>query len=120
MTITKDSLFVAVGLCSVSALPVLTCSQFPKSPRCASKPKTKKIVYDLAENDDFDREEIATYEEVTKLYPRPGHYKPSIDAPGIGRNELKRRFVDTDPNKYQTPTPYKYSCIALKILKIIQ
>ncbi|KAJ8969506.1 hypothetical protein NQ314_001733 [Rhamnusium bicolor] len=96
------------GLCSVSALPVLTCSQFPKSPRCASKPKTKKIMYDTAENDDFDREQIATYEEVAKLYPRPGIYRPIvlIGAPGVGRNELKRRLIDTDPDKYKTPTPY--------------
>ncbi|XP_018569727.1 MAGUK p55 subfamily member 7 isoform X2 [Anoplophora glabripennis] len=95
-------------LCSVSALPVLTCSQFPKSPRCASKPKTKKIMYDTAENDDFDREQIATYEEVAKLYPRPGIYRPIvlIGAPGVGRNELKRRLIDTDPDKYKTPTPY--------------
>ncbi|XP_064212970.1 MAGUK p55 subfamily member 7 isoform X1 [Tribolium castaneum] len=96
------------GLCSVSALPVLTCSQSPKSPRCASKPKTKKIMYDTAENDDFDREQIATYEEVAKLYPRPGIYRPIvlIGAPGVGRNELKRRLIDTDPDKYRTPTPF--------------
>ena len=31
---------------------------------CGLKPRTKKIMYDLTENDDFDREEIATYEEV--------------------------------------------------------
>ncbi|KAF2883399.1 hypothetical protein ILUMI_22774 [Ignelater luminosus] len=96
------------GLCSVSALPVLTCSQSPKSPRCASKPKTKKIMYDTAENDDFDREQIATYEEVAKLYPRPGLYRPLvlIGAPGVGRNELKRRLIATNPEKYKTPTPY--------------
>ncbi|XP_023029209.1 membrane palmitoylated protein 7-like protein metro isoform X2 [Leptinotarsa decemlineata] len=63
---------------------------------------------DDAENDDFDREHIATYEEVAKLYPRPGIYRPIvlIGAPGIGRNELKRRLIDTDPHKYKTPTPY--------------
>lgn len=27
---------------------------------------------------DFDREEIATYEEVAKLYPRPGLHRPII------------------------------------------
>lgn len=102
----------AVGLCSVSALPALTCSKSPKSPRCASKPKTKKIMYDTAENDDFDREQIATYEEVAKLYPRPGIYRPIvlIGAPGVGRNELKRRLIDTDPDKYRTPTPCKFYC----------
>ncbi|KAK9700542.1 L27 domain [Popillia japonica] len=96
------------GLCSVSALPVLSCSQSPKSPRCISKPKTKKIMYDTAENDDFDREHIATYEEVAKLYPRPGIYRPIvlIGSPGVGRNELKRRLIDTDPEKYKTPIPY--------------
>lgn len=50
-------------------------------------------MYDLAENDDFDREMIATYEEVAKLYPRPGVYRPIvlIGAPGVGRNELIKR-----------------------------
>ncbi|XP_063910297.1 MAGUK p55 subfamily member 7 isoform X6 [Zophobas morio] len=63
---------------------------------------------DDAENDDFDREQIATYEEVAKLYPRPGIYRPVvlIGAPGVGRNELKRRLIDTDPDKYRTPTPF--------------
>ena len=98
---------VAVGLCSVSALPVLSCSQSPKSPRCVSKSKTKKIMYDVAENDDFDREHIATYEEVAKLYPRPGIYRPLvlIGVPGVGRNELKRRLIDMDAEKFQTPIP---------------
>ncbi|XP_060534700.1 MAGUK p55 subfamily member 7 isoform X2 [Cylas formicarius] len=88
----------------------LTCS--PKSPRClsiaADKYKTKTIIYDTAENDDFDRETIATYEEVAKLYPRPGVYRPIvlIGPPGVGRNELKRRLIDTDPEKYRTPTPF--------------
>ncbi|XP_048515606.1 MAGUK p55 subfamily member 7 isoform X2 [Athalia rosae] len=70
--------------------------------------KTKKIMYDAAENDDFDREEIPTYEEVAKLYPRPGFYRPIVlvGPPGVGRNELKRRLVATDPEKYRTPIPY--------------
>ncbi|KAL6418015.1 hypothetical protein ACFW04_012402 [Cataglyphis niger] len=71
--------------------------------------KTKKIMYDAAENDDFDREEIPTYEEVAKLYPRPGLYRPVvlIGPPGVGRNELKRRLMATDPEKYKTPVPCK-------------
>lgn len=66
-----------------------------------------KFIYDTAENDDFDREEIATYEDVAKLYPRPGIYRPIvlIGASGVGRNELKRRLIDMDPAKYKTPTP---------------
>ncbi|XP_044764394.1 MAGUK p55 subfamily member 7 isoform X1 [Coccinella septempunctata] len=95
-------------LCSVSPILSLSCNQSPKSPHCASAPKTKKIMYDTTENDDFDREQIATYEEVAKLYPRPGIYRPIvlIGAPGIGRNELKRRLIDTNPMKYKTPIPF--------------
>lgn len=60
------------------------------------------------ENDDFDREMIATYEEVAKLYPRPSVYRPIvlIGAPGVGRNELKRRLVARDPEKYKSCVPY--------------
>ncbi|XP_011160118.1 MAGUK p55 subfamily member 7 isoform X2 [Solenopsis invicta] len=70
--------------------------------------KTKKIMYDAAENDDFDREEVPTYEEVAKLYPRPGLYRPVvlIGPPGVGRNELKRRLMESDTEKYRTPVPY--------------
>lgn len=66
-------------------------------------------MYDAAENDDFDREEVPTYEEVAKLYPRPGLYRPVvlIGPPGVGRNELKRRLMATDTEKYKTPVPCK-------------
>jgi len=68
-------------------------------------------MYDAAENDDFDREEVPTYEEVAKLYPRPGLYRPVvlIGPPGVGRNELKRRLMATDAEKYKTPVPCKLS-----------
>ncbi|XP_020712754.1 MAGUK p55 subfamily member 7 isoform X4 [Ceratitis capitata] len=63
---------------------------------------------DSKKNDDFDREMIATYEEVAKLYPRPGVYRPIvlIGAPGVGRNELRRRLVARDPEKFRSPVPY--------------
>lgn len=66
-------------------------------------------MYNIDENDDFDRETIATYEEVSKLYPRPGFYRPIvlIGAPGVGRNELKRRLVSRDSEKYRSPVPCK-------------
>ncbi|XP_012267025.2 MAGUK p55 subfamily member 7 isoform X5 [Athalia rosae] len=70
--------------------------------------KEKNGETDNIKNDDFDREEIPTYEEVAKLYPRPGFYRPIVlvGPPGVGRNELKRRLVATDPEKYRTPIPY--------------
>ncbi|KAJ8682105.1 hypothetical protein QAD02_017897 [Eretmocerus hayati] len=59
-------------------------------------------------NDDFDREEIATYEEVARLYPRPGLHRPVvlIGPSGVGRHELKRRLMALDRDKYKTPVPY--------------
>lgn len=70
-------------------------------------------MYDLTENDDFDREMIATYEEVAKLYPRPSVFRPiiMIGSPGVGRNELKRRLTARDPEKYRCPVPCKISFI---------
>lgn len=75
-------------------------------------------MYDAAENDDFDREEVPTYEEVAKLYPRPGLYRPVvlIGPPGVGRNELKRRLVATDAEKYKTPVPCEFREFRNKIL----
>ena len=80
------------------------------------KTKTKKIMYDLSENDDFDREEIATYEEVARLFPRPGVFRPVvlIGPPGVGRNELKRRLIALDPERYKATVPRKF------VHKIIQ
>lgn len=95
-------------ICPVPVLPVLTCQSPKSSPQCTSAPKTKKVIYDTRENDDFDREQIPTYEEVAKLYPRPGIYRPIvlIGSPGVGRNELKRRLIDTDPAKFKMPIPF--------------
>ncbi|CRK91557.1 CLUMA_CG005213, isoform C [Clunio marinus] len=82
-------------------------SPYPSNSSCRG-PKTKKIMYDLAENDDFDRELIPTYEEVAKLFPRPGVYRPIvlIGAPGVGRNELIRLLSTKDSEKYISPVPY--------------
>lgn len=73
-------------------------------------------MYDLTENDDFDREQIATYEEVAKLYPRPGVFRPVvlIGAPGVGRNELRRRLIARDPEKFRSPVPCKSKYFASK------
>ncbi|XP_026760056.1 MAGUK p55 subfamily member 7 isoform X2 [Galleria mellonella] len=104
------------ALCSPSATnsdcaPKTPCSPTPTATAllpCKSTPKVKKIIYDITENDDFDREMIPTYEEVARLYPRPGLVRPIVlvGAPGVGRNELRRRLIATDPEKYVTPVPY--------------
>ncbi|XP_045531907.1 MAGUK p55 subfamily member 7 isoform X1 [Pieris brassicae] len=91
--------------------PKTPCSPTPNATAllpCKSTPKVKKIIYDIKENDDFDREMIPTYEEVARLYPRPGFVRPIVlvGAPGVGRNEMRRRLIATDPEKYVTPIPY--------------
>ncbi|KAL4717567.1 hypothetical protein ACJJTC_000716 [Scirpophaga incertulas] len=104
------------ALCSPSSAnaecsPKTPCSPTPTATAllpCKSTPKVKKIIYDYRENDDYDREMIPTYEEVARLYPRPGLVRPIVlvGAPGVGRNELRRRLISTDPEKYVTPVPY--------------
>ncbi|CAL4064335.1 unnamed protein product, partial [Meganyctiphanes norvegica] len=83
----------------------------PKSPNCKPSPKIKKIIYDASESEDFDREEVPTYEEVARLYPRPGLPRPIvlIGPPGVGRNELKRRTIALDDMKFKSPVPNTFS-----------
>ncbi len=73
----------------------------------SSSGKTKKIMYDLLDNEEFDREEIPTYEEVARLFPRPGIFRPIvlIGAPGVGRNELKRRLMAIESDRYKATIP---------------
>ena len=75
--------------------------------------KTKKVMYDLLDNEDFDREEIPTYEEVARLFPRPGVFRPIvlIGPPGVGRNELKRRLMALESERYKATIPRKLSLI---------
>jgi hypothetical protein len=72
-------------------------------------------MYALAENEDFDRQEIVTYEEVARLMPYPAVPRPIvlIGPPGVGRNELKRRLIALDPDKFRTTIPCEKTNISL-------
>ena len=72
--------------------------------------KTKKVMYDLLDNEEFDREEIPTYEEVARLFPRSGVFRPIvlIGPPGVGRNELKRRLMALEADRYKATIPRKF------------
>lgn len=65
------------------------------------------MLYALTDTEDFDRQEIATYEEVARLMPYPVAPRPIvlIGPPGVGRNELKRRLIALDPDKFRTTIP---------------
>ncbi|XP_072032112.1 MAGUK p55 subfamily member 7-like isoform X2 [Amphiura filiformis] len=73
-----------------------------------SKRKIKKVMYHAKQNDEFDPQEIVTYEEVIKVYPDPRKPRPIvlIGPPGVGRNELKRRLVASDPTHFASAIPH--------------
>ena len=54
-------------------------------------------VFFSADNEDFDREEIATYEEVARLFPRADFRRPIVlvGPPGVGRYGLNRSIMFT-------------------------
>jgi len=104
----KASLFCGVSKQRIPEEPEGSISPTTPSGCAGSKPKTKKIMYDVSENDDFDREEIATYEEVARLFPRSGRFRPIIliGPPGVGRNELKRRVIAMEPDRMKATVPH--------------
>ena len=55
----------------------------------------RKVMYHVDNSDDFDKDEVMTYEEVALFSPRSGAPRPLvlIGASGVGRNEIKRRQV---------------------------
>ncbi|CAG0919067.1 unnamed protein product [Notodromas monacha] len=52
--------------------------------------------------------EVPTYEDVARLYPQPRNPRPVVlfGPSGVGCNELKRRLIAVDPDKYRTTVPY--------------
>ncbi len=54
-----------------------------------------------------EEKEIATYEDVARLYPQPRTFRPVVlfGPSGVGCNELKRRLIAMDPEKYRTTVP---------------
>jgi MAGUK p55 subfamily protein 5 len=71
------------------------------------KKKKKKISYSTSFNDDFDSEEIPTYEEVSLYYPRTSFRRPVvlIGPPNIGRHELRQRLLQ-DSERFAAAVPH--------------
>ena len=67
-------------------------AQDEKAKKKKSK-KMRKVMYHVDNSDDFDKDEVMTYEEVALFSPRSGAPRPLvlIGASGVGRNEIKRR-----------------------------
>ncbi|XP_063538298.1 protein PALS1 isoform X5 [Cydia strobilella] len=87
---------------------------------CAKKPPRKKkgkkatseAGYPLystsaGEGEDYEQEEILTYEEVALYYPRASHKRPIvlIGPPNIGRHELRQRLME-DSERFAAAVPH--------------
>jgi len=70
--------------------------------------KLRKVMYETRQSEDFEVDDVKTYEEVSLLYPRPGLCRPLIliGPPGVGRNELKRRLLMLNPDRFGTTVPH--------------
>ncbi|XP_036139906.1 MAGUK p55 subfamily member 5-A isoform X2 [Monomorium pharaonis] len=57
--------------------------------------------------DDYDSEEVLTYEEVALYYPRANHKRPIvlIGPPNIGRHELRQRLMQ-DSERFAAAIPH--------------
>ncbi|KAK7507133.1 hypothetical protein BaRGS_00001068 [Batillaria attramentaria] len=84
------------------------CRYSPKIPR---QKRLRKTMYHIVQNgvfNDYDTDEIPAYDEVELYIPKPRHYRPIvlIGAPGVGRNELKRRLKASNPGHFEEVVPY--------------
>ncbi|KAG6453746.1 hypothetical protein O3G_MSEX008307 [Manduca sexta] len=85
---------------------------------CAKKPPRKKKgkkatseagypLYSTSGGDEYEQEEILTYEEVALYYPRASHKRPIvlIGPPNIGRHELRQRLME-DAARFAAAVPH--------------
>jgi len=75
--------------------------------QCKPNSSTNDSFSFFADSDTFDLDEVPTYEPVARLFPRPGFHRPIVlvGPPGVGRNEIKRRIVSTDPDRFMLTVP---------------
>uniref|UniRef100_A0A672LRP6 Protein PALS1 n=1 Tax=Sinocyclocheilus grahami TaxID=75366 RepID=A0A672LRP6_SINGR len=73
-----------------------------------NKKKRKKMQYNANKNDDFENEEILTYEEMA-LYHQPANRKRPIALIGpsnCGQNELRQRLLSSEPDRFAGAVPH--------------
>ncbi|KAG7509694.1 MAGUK p55 subfamily member 5-A-like [Solea senegalensis] len=73
-----------------------------------NKRKRKKLLYNTHRNDDFDNEEILTYEEMA-LYHQPANRKRPIALIGptnCGQGELRQRLLNNQPERFAGAVPH--------------
>uniref|UniRef100_A0A5F9CRK4 Protein PALS1 n=1 Tax=Oryctolagus cuniculus TaxID=9986 RepID=A0A5F9CRK4_RABIT len=73
-----------------------------------NKKKRKKVLYNANKNDDYDNEEILTYEEMS-LYHQPANRKRPIILIGpqnCGQNELRQRLMNKEKDRFASAVPH--------------
>ncbi|XP_075048587.1 protein PALS1 [Mixophyes fleayi] len=73
-----------------------------------NKKKRKKVLYNANKNDDYDNEEILTYEEMS-LYHQPANRKRPIVLIGpqnCGQNELRLRLMNSEADRFAAAVPH--------------
>jgi len=58
---------------------------------------------------DVDAEKVLSYEEVTLYYPQPNRKRPIvlIGPPNVGRQQLRQRLMEGDPDRFAAAVPRK-------------
>jgi len=66
-----------------------------------------------------DAEKILSYEEVALYYPQPNRKRPVIliGPPNVGRQELRQRLMESDPDRFAAAVPRK--CLLLTLFDVI-
>ncbi|GAB0098548.1 hypothetical protein DMENIID0001_142920 [Sergentomyia squamirostris] len=68
--------------------------------------KKRKTMYKSKSNNDFDKADLAFYEEVTKMPPFQRRTLVLVGVQGVGRRTLKNRLINSDATKFGTITPH--------------
>lgn len=70
--------------------------------------RLRRVMYETRQSEEYESDDVKTYEEVGLLYPAVGSTRTLvlIGAPGVGRNELKRRLLMLNPDRFGTTIPH--------------
>lgn len=69
----------------------------------------RKIFYETRLADEFEKAELALYEEVTKMPPFERKTLVLVGANGVGRRSLRNRLIEEHPGLFGVPLPRKFT-----------
>lgn len=67
----------------------------------------RTIFYETRLADEFEKAELALYEEVTKIPPFERKTLVLVGANGVGRRSLRNRLIEEHPGLFGVPLPRK-------------